>query len=101
MATESEGVTKNLLPRIMLRSASPSQAAPKSGIPPAGSAAITIKKHSLLEMGFQRGVHGQMEFQLGAHSCLPAVLSGGACRERVQSANLDWICLVSQFVSVK
>jgi len=31
MATESEGVTKNCLPRIMLRSASPSCAAPKSG----------------------------------------------------------------------
>ena len=29
-ATESEGVTKNLLPRIMLRSPSPSEAAPKS-----------------------------------------------------------------------
>ena len=31
MATESEGVTKKLLPRIMLRSPSPSDAAPKSG----------------------------------------------------------------------
>ena len=31
MATESLGVTKKLLPRIMLRSPSPSEAAPKSG----------------------------------------------------------------------
>mmetsp|Transcript_4179 Transcript_4179/g.15319 ORF Transcript_4179/g.15319 Transcript_4179/m.15319 type:complete len:205 (-) Transcript_4179:767-1381(-) len=31
MATESEGVTKKLLPKIMLRSPSPSDAAPKSG----------------------------------------------------------------------
>lgn len=30
-ATESEGVTKNYLPKIMFLSASPSQAAPKSG----------------------------------------------------------------------
>lgn len=32
MATLSEGVTKNLDPRIMLRSASPSHAAPNCGI---------------------------------------------------------------------
>mmetsp|Transcript_2328 Transcript_2328/g.8215 ORF Transcript_2328/g.8215 Transcript_2328/m.8215 type:complete len:206 (-) Transcript_2328:239-856(-) len=38
MATESQGVTKNLFPRIMLRSPSPSDAAPKSG---ASSAYIT------------------------------------------------------------
>ena len=31
-ASESEGVTKNYRERIILRSASPSQAAPKSGI---------------------------------------------------------------------
>jgi hypothetical protein len=31
MATESDGVTKNCRPRIMLRSASPSAAAPKAG----------------------------------------------------------------------
>ena len=35
MATESDGVTKKCAPRIMLRSASPSLAAPKSGtLPP-------------------------------------------------------------------
>jgi len=34
-ATESEGVTKKLPPRIMFRSPSPSLAAPKTGAPSA------------------------------------------------------------------
>mmetsp|Transcript_24033 Transcript_24033/g.65020 ORF Transcript_24033/g.65020 Transcript_24033/m.65020 type:complete len:203 (+) Transcript_24033:791-1399(+) len=40
MATESEGVTKKPLPRIMLRSASPSAAAPKSGADAAAAVCI-------------------------------------------------------------
>ena len=43
-ASESEGEQKKRLPMIMLRSASPSAAAPKAG----GSAAVSISRPSLL-----------------------------------------------------